>query len=111
MSLRLEGSSFFRGEPGGIAIAVSLQTGHVVALVFSVGQQFGFGDTKFCVVTGFLSVLAGSKIALVFCEGSLFRLGGSKHGVVAVIPAIGAVRRIALASRRGRFLRFRKSQL
>ena len=111
MALRLKGSRLFRCEPGGIAITISLQAGHVVTLVFSIGQYFGFGRTKFRIVTGFLPVFAGSEITLVFREGSLFRLGGSKHRVIAVIPAIRAVRCIALALCRGRFLGLRKTQL
>lgn len=111
MALRLEGPRLFRCEPGGIAITISLQAGHVVTLVFRIGQNFGFGRTKFRIVTGFLPVFAGREIALVFREGSLFRLGGSKHGVIAVIPAIRAVRCIAPVLCRGRFLCLRKIQL
>ncbi len=111
VTLRLEGVSFFRGEPGRVAIAVSLQTSHVVAFVFGVGQHLGFGGTEFRVITGFLPVFAGGEVALVFQEGSLFRLRGGKHGVIAIVPAVHAVLRVALASCGGRFLRFRKSQM
>ena len=66
MAIRPDGMSLFRGEPGGVAITVTLQTSRVVSFVLDIGQHPGFGRTQFRVVTGFLAFLASREVALAF---------------------------------------------
>jgi hypothetical protein len=55
---RMDRPSFVKGKARRIAIAVSLQTSRVVALMLGVSQCFGFRDGERCIVTSFLPIFA-----------------------------------------------------
>lgn len=57
---------------GRVAVAVAFQASSVIALVFGVGQRFGFWDTQFSVVTSCFAVPASGEVALVLCVKGLF---------------------------------------
>jgi hypothetical protein len=62
---RMGRPSFVNGKPGRIAIAVSLQTSRVVALMLGVSQGLGFSGIQFGIVASFQSVFASQEVALV----------------------------------------------
>jgi hypothetical protein len=56
----VDGSSLLSRETRGITIAIPSQTRHVVALVLCFCQCLAFQGSEFCVITGFLPILARS---------------------------------------------------